>query len=170
MEDNIPALRLGELDMVVGGWTQGMPADLVTESLIRDEARVFGSASHPLAGRKVSLQALSEYSWVMAPYTQFWLDTFEKTFVTRGLNPPLADIISNSALFIRELLLSSEFLTFLPTQLLLRDIEKGLVVPIATERISSSISVMVCYRERAVHPSAFNVVLSMLKEVCAIRA
>lgn len=169
MEDNIPALRLGELDMVVGGWTQGMHADLVTEPVIQDEARIFCSARHPLAGKKVSLQTLCDYPWAMAPYTQFWLDMFEKAFVARGLNPPMADIVANSALFIREVLLGNEFLTFLPAQLLVRDVEQGLIVPLATERISAPINIMACYRERAVHPSAFNVVLSTLKEVCALR-
>lgn len=169
MEDNIPALRLGELDLVIGGWTRGMHADLVTEPLIQDVARIFCSAAHPLVRKKVSLQALCEQPWVMAPYTQFWLDMFEKTFVSRGLNPPLADITANSALFIREVLLGHEFLTFLPSQLLTRDVEMGLMVSLATERISAPISVMACYRERSVHPSAFNVVLSTLKQVCSLR-
>lgn len=169
MDDNIPALRLGELDMVVGGWTQGMHVDLVTEPLLQDEAQVFCSARHPLAGKKVTLEALCKYPWVMAPYTQFWLDQFEKAFVARGLNPPMADIVANSALFICELLLGDQFLTFLPRQLLLRGIEQGQVVPILTERIASPINIMVCYRERAVHPSAFNVVLSTLKEICALK-
>lgn len=170
MEDNIPALRLGELDMVVGGWTQGMHADLVTESIMKDQAQVFASANHPLAGKKVTLEALCDYPWVMAPYTQFWLDTFEKAFVARGLNPPLADIIANSALFICELLLGDKFLTFLPRQLLTRGIGQGQFVALAPERVVAPISIMVCYRERAVHPSAFNVVLSTLKDVCAMKS
>lgn len=170
MEDNIPALRLGELDMVVGGWTQGMHADLVTESVMQDQAQVFCSANHPLAGKKVTLEALCDYPWVMAPYTQFWLDTFEKAFVARGLNPPLADTVANSALFICELLLGDKFLTFLPRQLLTRGIEQGQVVALAPERVVAPISIMVCYRERAVHPSAFNVVLSTLKDVCAMKS
>ncbi len=169
MEEHIPALRLGELDLAVGGWMQGMHADLVAETVLRDEAQVFCSAHHPLAGKKVSLEALSDYPWVMAPYTQFWLDQFEKTFVSRGLNPPLADIVANSALFICELLLNNQFLTFLPRQLLVRGIEQGHVVPILTERISSPINIMACYRQRSVHPSAFNVVLTTLKEVCALK-
>ncbi len=166
MENNIPALRLGELDMVIGGWTQGMHAKLITEPVIRDGVGVFCSKNHPLSGKKVNLRALSEYPWVMAPHTQFWLEMFERVFITHGLNPPLANITANSTLFIKELLLGNEFLTFLPTMLLTRDIKLGLVVPLETDQISVKIDVMVCYREREAQPSLFNVVLSSLKEVC----
>lgn len=167
MDVNIPALRMGELDMVVGGWSQGMHADIITERLMGDEASVFCGKGHPLSGKKTSLAALIDYPWVMAPYTQFWLDTFEKAFVTRGLNPPLASIIANSPMFIREMLLGDEFLTFLPTRLLHRDLSIGLVRTLATDAISAKIDLTICYRERSVHPSAFNLVLTCLKQTCA---
>ncbi len=166
MEENIPALRRGELDLVIGGWVHGMHADLVTETVMRDQVQVFCGSDHPLSSDNVSLKSLQEYPWVMAPHTQFWLHSFERSFVTQGLSPPLAAIVANSPTFIHGMLLGNEFLTFLPRQLLLREIERGTIRALATDRLSAEIDVTVCYRERTVHPSAFNAVLSTLKTIC----
>ncbi|MCL4791356.1 MAG: LysR family transcriptional regulator [Gammaproteobacteria bacterium] len=166
LEAHIPTLRRGELDLVVASWSRGMHADLATEILMRDRVLVWAGAGHPLAGKKVPVDALVPYPWVMPPSTQFWMTVLDRHFVTAGLSPPSADVVTNSAAFIKEMLLENRHLSFLPEQLLKRQARQGRMVPVQVEGLSVDIDVSVCYRDRTAHPAAFNAFMTMLKTVC----
>jgi DNA-binding transcriptional LysR family regulator len=64
----VPALRLQQLDAVVGDEYEGLPravhADLTRESLIHEQVRLVLPASHPLARRrKVPIAELADAEW-----------------------------------------------------------------------------------------------------------
>lgn len=166
LESHIPALRRGELDLVVASWSRGMHPDLATELLMRDRVLVWAGAGHPLAGKKVRVEALVEYPWVMPPHSQFWMMVLDKHFVTAGLSPPMPDVVTNSAAFINEMLLENRYLSFLPEQLLLRQRKLGTMLPVHVQDLSVEIDVMACYRDRVAHPAAFSAFLATLKLVC----
>jgi DNA-binding transcriptional LysR family regulator len=68
VEEAIPALRLQQLDLVVGDEYEGLPrpihADLARESLVREQVRLVMPAGHPLARRRaVPMRALAEADW-----------------------------------------------------------------------------------------------------------
>src|SRR5215207_5312536 len=67
-EAGVPALRLQQLDAVVGDEYDGQPrpihADLVREPLVREEVRVVIPAAHPLARRReVPMAQLADAEW-----------------------------------------------------------------------------------------------------------
>lgn len=167
MEHHIPALRRGELDVVIGGWMRGMHPDLVTEIVQRDEVLVFAGAHHPLVSRSVvALATLLEFPWVMPPHTQFWLDLFEKTFVAHGLPPPVPDAVTNSPSFIKAMLLRDTYLCALPMQLLVSERQVGAIAPLPVAELAITMDIIATYRKRAVHPSVFNAFMAALKSVC----
>lgn len=167
MEHLVPALRRGEIDVVVGGWVRGMHPDLVTEVVLRDSVRVFAGAGHPLVRQPVvALASLLEYPWVLPPHTQFWLDLFEKTFVSHGLAPPIPDAVTSSATFIKAVLLRDVYLSVLPAQLMMNEQKTGSIVPLPVAEVAITMEITASYRKRAVHPSAFNAFLATLKRVC----
>jgi len=167
LETHVPALRRGELDLFVGGWTRGLHPDLTTEILIRDRVLVWAGAGHPLARkRKVPIEGLNDYPWVMAPHTQFWMDFLDRQFLSAGLSPPMPTVVTNSATFIKEMLLENQYLSFLPEQLMLRQRRLGKLVSLPADGCSVDIDAYICYRERTAHPAVFNAFVSTLKKVC----
>ena len=116
VQRHVPALRRGELDLVIGGWSRGMAPDLRTEPVLSDVVRVWARAGHPLEGRAIELAHLLEYPWLTPPPVQFWLDHLDRTFISAGLAPPVATVLSTSANLIIGLLSRSDALTYLPAQ------------------------------------------------------
>jgi len=166
LDAHIPALRRGELDLVVASWSRGMHPDLTTEVLMRDKVLVWAGAGHPLAGKKVRVEDLVEYPWVMPPHSQFWMTLLDKLFVSAGLSPPMPDVVTNSAAFIKELLSENRYLSFLPEQLLLRQNQQGTMLPVAVDGLDVEVELMASYRERVAHPAALTAFLTTLKSVC----
>jgi len=167
MEHHIPALRQGELDVVIGGWVPGVYPDLETEFILSEEIQVFAGAGHPLSGKgPVPLEKLLEHPWVMPPSTQFWRHSFENTFISRGLQPPAPCAVANSSSFIRAMLLHDRYLSALPARLLIADQHSGTILPLETPEVDVRIEITATYRKRDVHLSAFNIFMSTLKTVC----
>jgi DNA-binding transcriptional LysR family regulator len=68
VEEGVPALRLQQLDVVVGDEYEGDPrpvhADLVRETLVREQVRLVLSPDHPLARRRrVPIARLADAAW-----------------------------------------------------------------------------------------------------------
>lgn len=167
MENHAPALRRGELDVIVGGWMRGMHPDLVTEIVLREQIMVFAGAHHPLVSRSsVALSSLLEFQWILPPHTQFWLDLFERTFVSSGLRPPVPAAVTNSANFIKTMLLRDSYLSALPGQLVLNERQAGTIVPLSVAGMDIAMDITATYRKRDVHPGVFNAFMSALKGVC----
>jgi DNA-binding transcriptional LysR family regulator len=70
VEEAVPALRLQQLDAVVGDEYEGLPraihADLTRQSLVREQVRLVLPANHPLAGRRrVPMKRLAGAEWAV---------------------------------------------------------------------------------------------------------
>lgn len=90
-----PALRRGELDLVVVHTPRGSYPDIEHVLLGDDEFVVYCSARHRLAKRKsVMLRDLSPERWASTPAgAEDWL---KRTFEDRGLPPPQVALVSHS--------------------------------------------------------------------------
>ncbi|WAH56944.1 LysR family transcriptional regulator [Pseudomonas silvicola] len=106
------SLRKGLLDIVIGPLgTQD--EELVEQPIAGDDVVVVASASHPLAGREVPLQALCDYRWLLsAPSvaTRQWL---ESVFRRHGLPAPQVAIATSSIAAVPNLLVETGLLSFL---------------------------------------------------------
>ena len=149
----IPALRRGEIDLAVGAWPRIVDGDLTAEVVLREQLNVVCGPKHPLTKlKRVELNELLESPWVLPPQSQRWRQLFEETFLAQGLSPPTPIVTSNSANYIRTLLLDNQFLSYLPNQLLQRP---ATLVSLSLSQLTRDIDVSVTYRERAVlSPSA----------------
>jgi DNA-binding transcriptional LysR family regulator len=68
VEEAVPALRLQQLDLVVGDEYEGLPrpihADLARAALVQEQVRLVLPATHPLADRRaVPMRALADADW-----------------------------------------------------------------------------------------------------------
>ena len=82
-------------------------------TILEDEAVVIASASHPiLKKRKVRLQDLLSYRWVLAPPSVGTRQWIENVFQSRGLPGPVVQIETNLILMMPSLIHQTELLTF----------------------------------------------------------
>lgn len=164
MENHVPALRRGELDLVIGGWIRENHTDLVSERLMSDEIMVFASEDHPLAELEtVPWTALFDYPWVLPPQSQFWMQGVEASFARRGYKLPSAAAVTNSSGFVRAMLLRNLFLSALPARLLINDTRGGRIVALQVDGLQEHFEVHLSYRLHAARMPAFQIVVDTLK-------
>lgn len=162
----LPALRRGEIDLAVGAWPRPADSDVTAETLVRDRVCVVAGPRHPLTRKKtVELSDLLEFPWVLPPESQRFRQLLEETFLAKGLSPPVPTVTSNSATFIRTMLLDNVSLSFLPVQSLPLRNRSSTLVALPVAGLSREIEVTITFRERAVIPPAVHALIAALREV-----
>lgn len=162
----LPALRRGELDLAVGAWPRVADSDITANTLVRDRVCVVAAPRHPLARKRlVELSDLLEYPWILPPESQRWRQILEETFFAKGLSPPVPSVTSNSASFIRTVLLDAYSLSYLPLQSLPSSTRTSTLVPLAVDGLSRDVEVTISTRERAVLSPAAHAFIGILCEV-----
>ena len=164
-EDLLPALRLGELDMVVGLWPRTLERDFQVVTLLQDQIGVLAAAGHPLAGRRVALSDLLGYPWALPPRSQAWRQGLDEHFLSAGLEPPAPQVESNSAAYLKSLILTGETLSYLPYQLVRSGDQEGAIVTIDADLPRLRPPVSVTYRETAIRSPACAHMVTVLKAV-----
>lgn len=147
VDDLVPQLRRGQLDVIVGAWPKLADADFSTEVIVVDLLAVFARAGHPLAALGPQpLSALLAWPWALPPATQKWRQQFDAQFIDQGLSPPRSTVTSSSASFLKALMRLGDYLSYLPSQLVAA--ADGLVaLAVDAPRLSPEISMT--FRERA---------------------
>lgn len=134
-EGLIPQLMNGKLDVVVSIMTIDSVDRLIEHRVLHVEHyRVYARAGHPLAGqRKVPLGRLLDYRWIAGDDQDLVADEVAASFAAAGHASPRATLRTNSASFATGLLLQSDALFILPTEMMRREVEAGLIVALHTE-------------------------------------
>ncbi|MBA3581853.1 MAG: LysR family transcriptional regulator [Gammaproteobacteria bacterium] len=163
VDELIPAVRRGELDLAIGSWPQVSDPDLAADIILSDKVSVVAGKNHPLAKQtSVELTQLLNYPWALPPETQRWRRLLEETFIAQGITPPRADVTSNSSTLIWSLLMGNDFLSFLPEQVLPDDKDSGLVT-LPVKALSLDIHVTATYRSRAMLSPATQALIKAVK-------
>lgn len=163
----LPALRRGELDLAVGAWPRVADSDITADTLTHDRVCVVAAPRHPLARKgEVELSDLLDYPWILPPPSQRWRQILEETFLAKGLSPPVPSVTSNSASFIRTVLLDGLSLSYLPLQSLpARAARHSTLVALPAEGLSRDVEVTISIRERAVLAPAAQAFVGILRDV-----
>lgn len=134
-EQLIPALRSGQLDMVVGRLPMlRYRRELVQETLYQGAMIVVCRPGHPVQGRgPVPLRDLLRWRWILPPPDTTLRRQVEDAFHARGLELPESSIESVSFLTNRELLRNSDLIGMFPNHIADTDIAAGSIVRVETE-------------------------------------
>ena len=163
VDELIPALRRGELDVAVGAWPLVSDAAFSTEVLLRDRIEVVAREGHPLVGRKVALTDLLRHPWALPPATQRWRQTLDELFFAQGLSSPRPCVTSNSATYLVALMRRSDCLSFLPRQTIVG--EAGLTTIEVEDLPAFEPDVSMTYRARVLNDPAKMEVIQLLRAV-----
>jgi len=149
VDDLVPQLRRGQIDVAIGSWPRLADPDFSTEVIVVDTLQVFARADHPLAGSPdvITLDQLLGYQWALPPASQKWRQLFDALFIECGLSPPSPSVTSTSATYLKSLLRRGDYLSFLPSQLVVRDSDELVALPIDAPTLKPDISMS--FRERA---------------------
>ena len=148
VDDLVPQLRRGQLDVAIGSWPRLADPDFSTEVILVDSLEVFVRAGHPLAALGPQpLSALLSYPWALPPATQKWRQQFDALFIERGLSPPRPAVTSNSASYLKALMRFGDHLSYLPAQLISAETDGLVALAVDAPRLAPEISMS--FRERA---------------------
>ncbi len=134
-DGQLKALRMGEIDMLIGALRMPAPADDVKErSLFPDTLSVIARRGHPLAGQTtVSIEDLKRFSWVVPGAGTPTREHFDALMCSDNQPPPPGLIVTSSLVVLRGLLLKSDRLAILSRRQVTYEERTGLLtaLPVA---------------------------------------
>lgn len=166
-DDLIVMLRRGDVDFVVSGlpeFAQG--DDVVMDPLFTDRVDVVVRTGHPLtAARRLQLTDLLKYPWVMFGPTVLSKQHVETAFRGKRLAPPRTVVESNSPTYNKTLVGSSDFVSYLPYELIRKEHRAGVLVPLPFKELTWHRPVGIISRKRgSISPTA-RALIAEIREV-----
>lgn len=148
-DELVSNLRRGDVDIVFGALPHPQSDEFVTEVLFVDPVSVVARSNHPLTkSRRVTLKSLLEFPWVLFGPRVYGRDRFNAPFVEAGLPSPNVQVESNSATFNKALILRSNFLAYLPYDLVMADKGMKRIVALNVKGITWDREVGITFRRR----------------------
>lgn len=124
----MPALRAGELDLVLGRLSAHRHrAELVQERLHDEAIQAVARPGHPLANGRTSLAAVHAAGLILPPPETTLRRQIDEMFLDAGLSPPQPAVESVAWLANREILAATDLVGLVPAEVAARDIAAGLV-------------------------------------------
>jgi DNA-binding transcriptional LysR family regulator len=164
----MPMVKHGEVDFALSSIPARCPdPDLKQLRLHEDRAAVIARRGHPLLARGEALTAtdLLDQHWILATKQELERLALDQAFVEAGLAPPLDAIETTSAVLMKTLVMQSDFLTFLPRELVYWEERAGLLAPLNLLGYTWRRNVGVTMRARAGLNPAAHVLIRALQEV-----
>jgi DNA-binding transcriptional LysR family regulator len=130
----MPMVKHGEVDFALSSIPARCPdPDLKQLRLHEDRAAVIARRGHPLLGRREPLTAadLLDQHWILATKLELERLALDQVFVEAGLAPPEDAIETTSAVLMKTLVMQSDFLTFLPRELVYWEERAGFLAPLS---------------------------------------
>jgi len=110
------ALRAGEIDLLVGPVLVGEEREFAIEAFGSDEVVVVAPPQHPLCGRKVTVEDLALYKWVLPAESVAMRQWLIRVFEANGLLGPQVQVETNSILLLPRLISETSMLSFTSTR------------------------------------------------------
>ena len=143
-------------------------AELRHQVLCVDSAVVVARAGHPLARRRaLSARDLVAYPWVLARRWELERNALDQLFTDAGLAAIQPEIETTSATLMKTIVTQSDFLTFVPREMIHWEERTGLLRPLKGIHSSWDRQVGLTMRRDAALPEAGRHLVACLREVAA---
>jgi DNA-binding transcriptional LysR family regulator len=151
----MPMVKSGEIELALSSIPRtAHDPQLQHEPLLNDAAAVIARSEHPLAARRSVLPAdLAQASWVLARRRELERRALDELFLNAGLRPVEAEIETTSAVLMKTMVMTSDFLTFLPRELVYWEEKSGLLcaLPVAAPAWNRSVGITRRRKARSDH-------------------
>lgn len=157
------SLVAGRLDMIISSFIAS-EGPLASHPLLRDEAVVVASASHPIFAGPYTLADLNRYRWVLPGPTvssRRWLDNL---FTSRELPPPVVQVESNTVSVLPRLIAHTHLLSFFSRESLEHGSGMNLLREVVLAETTVTRTMGVTVRIDGYLSPAAQVLLALLKE------
>ncbi len=163
-------LMSGRLDIVVGRVTPlaSMPG-VQSEPLYDDEVRVICAPSHPRSGHRGRLSGLVDDSWILPPRDTSLRQQIEASFIRECGRTPTNVIECVAAVPLRALVLRGRHLAVVPSGIFVEEIDRDVLVSLATTVEGTSVPVGIMTRSGAKLPSSAHALVEALREAARTR-
>lgn len=159
----VPALRNGQVDLIVSGIAYPAEQDFLQVHLWDDDYYVYASANHRLASRKrLTIADVAAEKWAMPPDAPptLWL---RRTFHDQGLAPPNVMLETSSLSLRLRAVASSDLLDFLPRTTGRSAMEALRLVELRVKGLAWSRPLVAQYRKDAYLSPAATLFIDILK-------
>lgn len=166
----MPMVKHGEVDFAVSSIpARSVDSDLRQIPLHEDRAAVVVRSGHPLLKRRGALTAqhLVEQEWILARQHELERRALDDLFVEAGLAPPRVTVETTSAVLMKSAVMQSDFLTFMPRELIFWEERAGLLSALKLAASSWHRSVGITLRARAGISPAAQALIGSLQKVGA---
>ncbi|GLK85637.1 LysR substrate-binding domain-containing protein [Ancylobacter defluvii] len=162
----MPQLESGKLDIIVGRLYEAETSqDVQRETIYHEPISMIVRADHPLLKHgKVDVETLARYGLVLPSLEQRLGQEVDSVLAYSNLLPSTPPLRSTSLSFIRELILSSDFVTVLPRLMLAGDLTRGAVhlLPVALVSVSRPAGIVSLRHRR--RPASVAALITALRE------
>lgn len=131
-ETLMPMVRRGEIACALSSIPRSTPhPELEHEPLHVDSAVIVARCAHPLATRRsLTPKDLAAYPWVLARRWELERKALDDLFAQVGMKPIEARIETTSAVLMKAIVLQSDFLTFVPHEMIVWEERADLLRPL----------------------------------------
>lgn len=169
VDELIPAVRSGDVDLALSAWSDPTDPLLTSEVIFRDQVTVLAAPNHPLALRtSLEPKDLLDHPWALPMQRMSWRGRLDRLFVQHGLTPPVASVVSNSAGYLRALLLHGNFIGVLPHRLVQQDERAGLLLPLPLPGCSFEMDITLTYLHRSTMSPAARALMTIFRELISL--
>lgn len=162
----MPALRTGDIDIVVGRLPEFREREGISQDVIYDEPiAIVARKNHPLLGENnLEFARLKEFDWILPPTSTSLRRQIESEFRNEGLEPPRESIESISILTNFKLLRETDMIAAMPLHVAEHNDDLA-VLPISFKGATSDVGVS--YRSNYTLSTAVSYFIETLKNVAA---
>jgi DNA-binding transcriptional LysR family regulator len=127
---------------------------------------VVARAGHPLTQLKVvSPNMLTLYPWVLPRQRELERLAFDDYFAEHGLEPPVAQVETTSTVLMKSMVMQSDALTFIPTELIYWEVRAGQLQPLLATGNQWARQVGITRRRKGSMSPASQLLLAAVKSV-----
>ena len=128
----MPMVRRGEVDCALSSIPRSAAhPELQHEALHPDSAVIVARVGHPLAARRTpTVKDLAAYPWVLARHWELERRALDELFSQAGMKPVEAQIETTSAVLMKAVVMHSDFLTFVPREMIVWEERANLLRPL----------------------------------------
>ena len=163
----MPWVKQGEVDFALSSVpARASDTDLTHEALLTETATVVARAGHPLTQHKVVSPAMIiQYPWVLPRQRELERLAFDDYFVSQGLEPPAAQVETTSTVLMKSMVMQSDALTFIPTELIYWEVRAGQLQPLQATGNQWARQVGITRRRKGSMSPASQLLLAAVKSV-----